>query len=95
MAYKITEDCNNCGACEPECPNTAITRGDDIFDIDPNMCTECVGYHGEPQCAAVCPVEACLTDPSHVESEAALITKGKLLNPGKDFSGSIPSHFRK
>ena len=94
MAYKITEDCNNCKACEPECPNTAISQGDDYFVIDPAKCTECVGFHGQPQCAAVCPVDACITDDAHAEDEATLIAKAKKLNPGKDFSGNIPSHFR-
>ena len=27
MAIKITEECINCGACEPECPNNAIYEG--------------------------------------------------------------------
>ena len=52
MATVITEECINCGACEPECPNSAITQGDDIYLIDPNKCTECVGFHGEEACAA-------------------------------------------
>ncbi|MBK9097462.1 MAG: YfhL family 4Fe-4S dicluster ferredoxin [bacterium] len=56
MAYTIMEECINCHACEPECPNEAISRGDTIFVIDPNLCSECVGYHNEPQCVSVCPV---------------------------------------
>jgi ferredoxin len=95
MAYKITQDCNSCGACEPECPNTAITQGDDIFVIATDKCTECVGFNAAPQCAAVCPVDACVTDPDHTEAEAALIDKAKRLHPAKDFSGAIASHFRK
>lgn len=95
MAYKITADCNNCGACEPECPNTAITMGADLFEINPALCTECVGFHGKPQCAAVCPVDACITDPDHFENEAQLVIKLKGIHPGKDFSGAIPSHFKK
>lgn len=94
MSYKITEDCNNCGACEPECPNSAISSGDDYFVIAADLCTECVGFHGEPQCAAVCPVDSCVTDPNMVETEEALIAKAKNLHPGDDFSGNIPSHFR-
>ena len=93
MAYKITSDCNNCGACEPECPNTAIAMGSDLFEIATEKCTECVGFHGVPQCAAVCPVDACITDPAHVETEAALIARAKQLHPEKDFSGKVPSHF--
>lgn len=95
MSYKITSDCNSCGACEPECPNTAITQGDDIFEINVAACTECVGFHDQPQCAAVCPVDACITDPAHVEAEGALIEKAKKLHPSKNFSGSVPSHFKK
>ncbi|MEK6704647.1 MAG: YfhL family 4Fe-4S dicluster ferredoxin [Bdellovibrionota bacterium] len=95
MSYKITADCNNCGACEPECPNNAITAGDDIYIINADLCTECVGFHATPQCAAVCPVESCVTDPDHPESESDLLTKAKKIHPEKDFSGNIPSHFRK
>jgi ferredoxin len=65
VAYKITDDCINCGVCEPECPNTAITQGDSTFVIDPAKCTECVGYHDAPQCASVCPTNACVPDPAH------------------------------
>ena len=57
MAYRIMEECINCHACESECPNDAISRSDTIFVIDPNLCTECVGYHDEPQCVSVCPVD--------------------------------------
>lgn len=57
MALKITDECINCGACEPECPNEAISQGDPVFKIDPNKCTECEGSHDEPQCVPVCPVE--------------------------------------
>lgn len=85
MALKITEDCNNCKACEPECPNTAITQGDDIFEINPDACTECVGFHAEPQCAAVCPVDACVADGAHVEDKGALLAKAKRLHPSKSF----------
>ncbi len=95
MAYKITSDCNSCGACEPECPNSAISMGSDIYEIKMEACTECVGFHNEPQCAAVCPVDTCVTDPAHVETEAALIAKAKKLHPGKDFSGNVKSHFKK
>ncbi|MCX6565856.1 MAG: YfhL family 4Fe-4S dicluster ferredoxin [Candidatus Aminicenantes bacterium] len=80
MAYKITEECINCGACEPECPNQAISTGDTIYIIDPEKCTECVGSHTESQCAAVCPVNACVTDPGHQESKEALEAKFKKLH---------------
>ncbi len=75
MAFKITEECINCGACEPECPNQAITAGDERYIIDPVKCTECVGSFDESQCAAVCPVDCCVPDPDHHESKEELTTK--------------------
>ena len=56
MALMITEECINCGACEPECPNNAISAGEEIYKINTELCTECVGYFDEPQCRTVCPV---------------------------------------
>lgn len=79
MAYKITEECINCGACEPECPNQAISAGDTIYIIDPARCTECVGSFDESQCAAVCPVDCCVPDPDHVETREHLEAKHKAL----------------
>ncbi len=109
MAIKITEDCINCGACEPECPNNAIYEGgvewaiedgtsvkgdytlmdgsvvahnakqipnaNDTYYITPNKCTECQGFHEEPQCAAVCPVDCCIPDEMYVETVEALLAK--------------------
>ena len=69
MATMITGDCINCGACEPECPNNAISQGDPVYVIDPLLCTECVGFHDYEACAAVCPVDVCVTDPNNIESE--------------------------
>ncbi len=80
MALKITEDCASCGVCEPECPNKAISEGDDRYVIDPTKCTECVGFHDEPQCASVCPVEACVKDPDHAETKDQLLAKKKKLH---------------
>jgi ferredoxin len=77
MAYKITEECIACGACEPECPNEAIREGDEIYVIEPDKCTECVGFFDESQCAAVCPVDACIPDPDHEESKQELQAKYK------------------
>jgi ferredoxin len=57
MAMKITDECISCGACEPECPTEAISEGDDIYVIDPNLCVECVGHFDSSQCVEVCPVE--------------------------------------
>ncbi len=108
MAILITEECINCGACEPECPNTAIyengaewnySKGtslteieledgshidaslmnepvsNDFFYIVPNKCTECTGFHEEPQCAAVCPVDCCVPDPDFQETQEILLAK--------------------
>lgn len=109
MAIKITDECINCGACEPECPNNAIYEGGaewrfsdgtsltgmintpsgedmdaddenepvdmDVYFIVTDKCTECVGFHEEPQCAAVCPVDCCIPDDNHVESEEDLLKK--------------------
>ncbi len=80
MAYKITEECINCGACEPECPNQAISPGDEIYIIDPEKCTECVGAFDQSQCAAVCPVDACVPDPSHKETHEELMEKYRRLH---------------
>jgi ferredoxin len=81
MALKITDECISCGACEPECPNEAISEGDVIYVINPDRCTECVGFYDEPQCAAVCPVDACEPDPEHVESREGLMAKKERLHP--------------
>ena len=75
MSLMITDDCINCEACEPECPNEAIYQGEDIYEIDSDKCTECVGFHDEPQCAAVCPVDCCVDDEDNEESEDELIAK--------------------
>lgn len=80
MAYMITEDCVSCDVCVPECPNEAISAGDTIYVIDPDKCTECVGFFDEPQCAAVCPVDACVPDPDHKESHDELLEKKKRLH---------------
>ena len=77
MATHITDECINCGACEPECPNEAISEGDEIYVIDPNLCTECVGFHEYEACQAVCPVECCIPDPERRETEDQLITRAK------------------
>ena len=115
MAIIITDECINCGACEPECPNTAIYEGaddwryndgtslkgkvvlpngksvdadeaqepisDEIYYIVPDKCTECVGFHEEPQCAAVCPVDCCVPDDNNVETEEVLLGKQRFMHP--------------
>jgi ferredoxin len=114
MAIKITDECINCGACEPECPNNAIYEGAqewrfadgtslsgkvvppsggeydadaaqepvsyDVYYIVTDKCTECQGFHEEPQCAAVCPVDCCVPDEDHVETEEQLLQKKDFLH---------------
>ncbi len=75
MSLMITDECINCDVCEPECPNSAIAQGDEIYEIDPNLCTECVGHFDEPQCIEVCPVDCILKDPDNPESEEELLVK--------------------
>ncbi len=83
MAYKITEECISCGACEPECPNKAISEGQTQFQIDPAKCTECVGSHPSSRCAEVCPVDAPKPDPDRKESREVLLARWKTLHPGE------------
>ncbi len=75
MALMITDECINCDVCEPECPNNAISPGDEIYVINPDRCTECVGHYDEPQCVAVCPVDCIPKDPDRVESKPQLQLK--------------------
>ncbi len=114
MAIMITDECINCGACEPECPNNAIYEGgvewaisdgtsvkgdyeieggkvvdaddqlepveEDFYYISPEKCTECKGFHEEPQCAAVCPVDCCVPDPEREESDEVLLARKAALH---------------
>ena len=82
MALKITEECINCDICEPECPNEAIYQGDEIYEIDPNRCTECVGHFDEPQCREVCPVD-CIPI-GIVETQEVLTKRYTLLQKEKE-----------
>lgn len=75
MALMITDICINCDVCEPECPNAAISQGEEIYEIDPQLCTECVGHFDTPQCVEVCPVDCIPTDPENVESREQLQAK--------------------
>ncbi|PPE75953.1 ferredoxin [Solimonas fluminis] len=75
MALKITHECINCDVCEPVCPNQAISQGVEIYEIDPGLCTECVGHHDRPQCVDVCPVACIPLDPDHVETPEQLMAK--------------------
>ncbi len=83
MAYHIIDACINCGACEPECPNIAISEGNPTYVIDPKKCTECMGHYESSRCAEVCPVEACQPDPAHEETKDQLIARFKTIHPGK------------
>ena len=109
MATIITEECINCGACEPECPNTAIYEGgaeyekdgetfatlnDDLYYIVPEKCTECVGFHDSEACQDVCPVDCCIPDPENPETEDVLLERAKKLHPDEDFGDDFPSRFR-
>jgi ferredoxin len=111
MATIITAECINCGACEPECPNTAIYQGavqwqapdgamhpaisNDIFYIVPEKCTECVGFHDHEACAAVCPVDCCVPDPKIPETHEVLLARARTLHPGESIPDDAPSRFKK
>ena len=75
MALLITDECINCDVCEPECPNGAISMGEEIYQIDPHKCTECVGHFDEPQCQQVCPVSCIPFDPEWRETKEQLHDK--------------------
>jgi ferredoxin len=95
MATMITSECINCGACEPECPNNAISQSEELYVIDPLLCTECVGFHDYEACAAVCPVDCCVTDPNNVENEGALIERARAIHQDVAFPENFESRFRK
>jgi ferredoxin len=84
MSLKITQDCINCDVCEPVCPNNAIFQGIEIYEIDPNLCTECVGHFDAPQCQKVCPVDCIPLDPQHVETREQLLGKYQRLVAAED-----------
>ncbi len=75
MALMITDECINCDVCEPECPNDAISQGAEIYEIDPNRCTECVGHYDTPQCREVCPVDCIPLNPDYAETREQLQLK--------------------
>lgn len=75
MALAITDVCINCDACEPECPNNAIYQGEEIFEIDPTKCTECIGHFEESQCTLACPVECIIPSLEFPETEQQLLEK--------------------
>ena len=75
MALLITDDCINCDICEPECPNNAISQGEDYYEIEPNKCTECVGHFAESQCTEVCPINCIIVDQDNIETNEQLMKK--------------------
>jgi len=79
MALLITDECINCDVCEPECPNDAISQGEEIYVIDPTQCTECVGHFETPQCVEVCPVECIPVDPEREESRETLMDRYRMI----------------
>ena len=81
MAYKITDECISCGACEPDCPNEALSEGEIIYVVDTDKCTECIGSHESKQCVEICPVDCCIPDPEHEETHEQLLEKWKNLHP--------------
>ena len=83
MALLITQDCINCDVCAPECPNEAISLGPDIYVIDPDKCTECVGHYNEPQCRVVCPINCIFPNPQQSETPAQLREKFERLQARK------------
>ena len=75
MVMMITDECINCDVCEPACPNDAISQGAEIYEIDPNLCTECVGHFDKPQCVEVCPIDCIPLTPDIKESKDELMQK--------------------
>jgi ferredoxin len=83
MALMITDECINCDVCEPECPNDAIYMGEEIYEINPELCTECVGHFETSQCVEVCPVECIPINPQRVETREQLMAKYEKLTGNK------------
>ena len=71
----ITDECINCDVCEPVCPNEAIYQGQEIYEIDSDLCTECVGHYDTPQCVSVCPIDCIPMNPDVVETKKQLQAK--------------------
>ena len=88
MSLFITDECINCDVCEPECPNSAITQGEEIYEIDSQLCTECIGHFETPQCVEVCPVNCIPKDPDKTETEVELQIKYEYLMSESIVSGT-------
>jgi len=97
MATMIDETCIRCGACESECPNGAISLGEEVFVIDPELCSECVGHHETQKCEEACPVDCCVPDPGRRENEQVLFARALKIHAESgvalDLNAST-SHFR-
>lgn len=91
MALWITDECINCDVCEPECPNEAIYMGPQIYEIDPDKCTECVGHFDEPQCVQVCPVSCIPVNPQRIETRLQLLAKYEALQASQTPHAVSPS----
>lgn len=87
MALMITDECINCDVCEPECPNDAISSGEEYYVIDASKCTECVGHFEEPQCKRVCPVDCIPFNPEFTETREQLHEKYLRITALKTASG--------
>ncbi|GLP96769.1 YfhL family 4Fe-4S dicluster ferredoxin [Paraferrimonas sedimenticola] len=83
MALIILDSCINCDMCDPECPNMAISMGEEVYEIDPNLCTECVGHYDNPTCVSVCPIDCIEVDPEHKETQEQLMEKFVLIQEAK------------
>ena len=81
VSTRIEHGCIDCGLCVDVCPNLAISAGVSIHEIDPQRCTECVGFYAEEQCAVVCPVDVCLPDGDRIETEDELLERARKLHP--------------
>lgn len=75
MSLYITDECINCDVCEPVCPNEAIYQGQEIYEIDTDLCTECVGHFDTPQCVDICPIDCIPLDPNNEETKDQLMHK--------------------
>jgi ferredoxin len=91
MALLITDECINCDVCEPECPNEAISMGEEIYRIDPHRCTECVGHFDEPQCVQLCPVDCIPLNPAFEESREQLWAKYRRLTQADAAPAALPA----
>lgn len=87
MALKILDACINCDMCDPECPNQAISLGEEIYEINPDLCTECVGHYDNPTCVSVCPIDCIIVDPERKETEDELADKFVKIHGHEMFKG--------